>query len=519
MLAPLSPTSKTKRSPKKVTPPPAVHPAANMTKRALFLLECLHLQNWSGVDDAVWEPFQVAHLCDDGMYRIEDKSRQIAFSALCAAESVAEAILDGGSTAFVSINQDEASEKIRYAKLALENLILTSDWKQMGVRIPKLKRDNQLLLEFANGARITSLPARPPRGKARFHIVLDEFCHIKGDRDIYSAAQGFIAKGKNLRLRIGSSLMGESGQHWEISQQKIRRYTGFNRSRTPWWRTYAFCIDPEQFERAEKMTTSERVEVFGKSAIQNIYNNMPEDDFQREFEATYTDESVAWITWDEIKNNQNPDLLSQFVTVNGKNGQRIDIALRAIDQVLDWVRAGKIEAVLAAGVDVGRTKNTTEIYVVGLATTEQYPLRLAITLDVIDYDDQLEVIAYLLKKLPIMKLLIDRNGIGHNLAENLAKLFPGKAEGALFDNANKTLWATDAKMLAQQRRVPMPVNRDLGYQIHSIKRTISASKNMIFDSDKNEKHHADKFWAWALAIFAANQKPKRPGAMAVQRKR
>jgi len=100
-------------------------------------------------------------------------------------------------------------------------------------------------------------------------------------------------------------------------------------------------------------------------------------------------------------------------------------------------------------------------------------------------------------------MLIDQNGIGNQLAEQLSGRYPGKAEGTLFTNASKGLWATDAKMLVQQRKTPIPVSRDLAYQIHSIKKLVTASKNLVFDTDTNEKHHADKFWAWALALAAA----------------
>ena len=58
-------------------------------------------------------------------------------------------------------------------------------------------------------------------------------------------------------------------------------------------------------------------------------------------------------------------------------------------------------------------------------------------------------------------------------------------------------------MLVQQHKTPIPVDRDLAYQIHSIKKLVTASKNLVFDTDTNEKHHADKFWAWALALAAA----------------
>ena len=58
-------------------------------------------------------------------------------------------------------------------------------------------------------------------------------------------------------------------------------------------------------------------------------------------------------------------------------------------------------------------------------------------------------------------------------------------------------------MLFQQKRVPLPVDRDIAYQIHSIKRKVTPAKNVVYDTDANEKHHADKFWSLMLALAVA----------------
>ena len=131
-------------------------------------------------------------------------------------------------------------------------------------------------------------------------------------------------------------------------------------------------------------------------------------------------------------------------------------------------------------------------------------MRLAISLDALEFADQELVIMSVLRKLPITKMYIDQTGIGRNLAENVAKSFGSKAEGVDFTMGTKTLWATDAKMLIQKGRTPLPVDRDLAYQIHSIKKIVTPTKNLVFDTTTNEKHHADKFWAWALMLSAAN---------------
>ena len=462
------------------------------TERARFLVENLDLKSATGVDDARWEHFQLAHLQDDGTFRIEDKSRQIAWSWLIAAEAVADAILDGRDSIFVSINQEESQGKIRYAKAAYENLYVNG--------LPKIKRDSLTNIELDNGARLTSLPARSPRGRARANIYLDEFAHAKDDRRIYTAALPVTSKGG--RIRIGSSPFGATGVFWEIFEETLREYPGYRRKTTPWWHAWSFCINvAEAVKLAPAMPTAHRVELFGNDRIKAIYANMPEEDFQQEYEALFVDEARSWITWDEIQSIQDDGLWCQLVECTGGD---IGAALEAIGRV--WLEsvARKIEDGFAVGVDVGRTRNTTEIYALGLSTVDTYPLRMGITLDNMDFNSQYAVLAAVLDRLPVTKMRIDRNGIGLNLAENLEKAYPIKAEGVDFTNASKRAMATNIKMLVQQKKVPIPVDRDMAYQIHSIKRLITPSKNLVFDTETNEKHHADKFWAWALAGSEVN---------------
>jgi phage FluMu gp28-like protein len=176
----------------------------------------------------------------------------------------------------------------------------------------------------------------------------------------------------------------------------------------------------------------------------------------------------------------------------------------AISDLAEDRRLVKIEDSFAVGVDIGRTRDATEIYVLGISPTGIHPLRLAITLEKMPFVDQELVVASVLSKLPIQKMLIDRSGIGRNLAENIEGRFGSRVEGVDFTASSKTMWATDAKLLFQHKKLILPVDRDMAYQIHSIKKMITGAKNLVFDTSANEKHHADKFWALALALSAAN---------------
>lgn len=469
-----------------------------LTERAEFLVECLDLPEAAQVDGARWEQFQLAHLSDDSTFRIEDKARQIAWSFTVAAEAIANAILESESTIFVSINLEEAREKVRYAKSVYENLGMGG--------LPGIITDNILGLEFDNGARILSFPSRPPRGKAKMNIVLDEFAHVMHDKEIYVAALPIISKGG--RMRIGSSPMGAAGMHWEISQQELRAYPGYTRVRTPWWKVRAFCKDYRLPVDADQLTTEERVERYGNDRLRLIFENMPLDDFQQEYECAVIDETVSYFTWELIRKNQDENLRYWHV-------KNVDDIGPVLTEMKSAIAVGQIEKVLVGGVDIGRKKHLTEITLIGIPSQgygtgvgANTPIRLMVSLDRVKFDAQEQCLRHMMGVLPIAGMLIDENGIGMMLAENLAA--NTIAQGITFTNASKALWASELKIQMEREAVPLPKDRDLAYQIHSIKQKVTAAKNVVYDTEANEKHHADKMWALALAIWAAHEHGDRP---------
>jgi hypothetical protein len=51
--------------------------------------------------------------------------------------------------------------------------------------------------------------------------------------------------------------------------------------------------------------------------------------------------------------------------------------------------------------------------------------------------------------------------------------------------------------------VAIPRSRELASQIHSVKKMPTEAGYARFDIERNERHHADKFRALALAVHAA----------------
>src|SRR3972149_7046079 len=134
------------------------------SRRLWFLMKYMDLCEASGDPEARWQDFQVEYLNNDALLAIDKKARQVGWSWTTAAGAVADGILEKRSiSAFVSVNLEEAKEKVRYARHVLEALRSKAR--------PRLLTANATELEFDNGSRLISHPCRPVRGNATGNII------------------------------------------------------------------------------------------------------------------------------------------------------------------------------------------------------------------------------------------------------------------------------------------------------------------------------------------------------------
>lgn len=462
------------------------------SNKAQWAVEHVDIEQAAGIEYAEWEGFQLDYLNNPSRFAIDVKARQIAWSFTAALDAFADSQTIPGAKppyTFISVNLEEAREKIRYVR---------NIWEAAAPHArPRIIQDSKTSIEFSDGARFISHPCRPPRGKALGRYYLDEMAHYPFglDGEIYTAAIPGITKGGY--VRIGSSPLGASGLFWEIYTQTIKKWPGYVRRAIPWWTIRTLCKDVQTARQvADEMDTKERVYAFGTETLIEIFENMFLEGFQQEFECAWIDELTAWITWEIIKKNQQRDLVWW-------HARSVDEALQMIADIKKATVDTRIEEVLTGGVDVGRKRNLTEFIATGHGTTNQKPLRFMISLDNVEFDDQESCFEQVITQLPFTQVLIDKNGLGMQLAENLETKTGGVAQGFDFTNPNKELLAVNLRVVAESGNMPIPLNRDLAYQIHSVKKKISKSKHAVFDTEKNEKHHADKFWALALALHAS----------------
>ena len=443
------------------------------------------------------------------------KSRQTGFSFVVAIKGLVKAF-DPARTQytkqFVSYNEEDAQEKIRYARQFYDSI--PKRYKK------KLIHQTATMLEFADvggktTSRLISLPCRQPRGR-NGDICLDEFAIYlpRLSKEIYTAAS-FCTLRKGC-IEVGSTPLGTIGKFYEICTDR-ENYPNFDRYFVPWWYARVMCKDVKgAVQLAKDMPTEERVERFGTDRLISLYRNSTLEDFQQECECVFIDSSASYISLDLIYANT-PGRREDDIPLNIENDEEYfnakrDVEIHCFKDADDFIlnySPEKYGSPLYMGLDIGRISDATVFYIIGLVNGKQRSV-LRHEMRNADFDSQFDVLCRLMENLPIYRCAIDNGGIGSNLAENAQKRYGERVEQYRFSLQSKEVLAMNVKMGLERREYELDNNRDFHAQIHSIKRTPSSGGGFRYDAERNERGHADSFWAWALASYAASAKNTTP---------
>ena len=443
------------------------------------------------------------------------KSRQTGFSFVVAIKGLVKA-LDPARTQytkqFVSYNEEDAQEKIRYARQFYDSI--PNRYKK------KLVHQTATMLEFEDvgsktTSRLISLPCRPPRGK-NGDVCLDEFAIYlpRLSKEIYTAAS-FCTLRRGC-IEVGSTPLGTIGKFYEICTNR-ESYPNFDRYFIPWWYAKVMCKDVRgAVQLAKDMETAERVERFGTDRLISLFQNSTLEDFQQECECVFIDSSASYISLELIYANT-PGRREEDIPANIEKDEDYFAAKRDVeihcfkdaDELILNYSPEKYGSPLFMGLDIGRTSDATVFYIIGVINGKKRSV-LRHEMRNADFDAQTAVLNKLMENLPIYRCCIDDGGIGRNLAENAHKRYGERAELYHFDLQSKEILAMGVRTGLERREYELDNDRDFHAQIHSIKRTPSSGGSFRYDAERNEKGHADSFWAWALASYATDGKKIEP---------
>lgn len=440
------------------------------------------------------------------------KSRRVGWSFICSLKGLIKAMDPdriGYTKQFVSYNEEDALEKISYAKQFYDS-IPECDAKK------KLITDNKSMLCFQdkNGitqSRLISIPCRPPRGKGG-DISLDEFAIYtpKMQKLVYDAALPVISRGGTIEM--GSSPLGKIGQFYDILTDK--ETYDYERYNIPWWFCRDLCIDvPTAVKVAPDLSTPERVETFGTKILKMIFQNSDIDTFQQEFECSFIDSSESYISLDLIYANtpgkRDGDLdLSACENMSDEEyweyNRGIDFqTYKDLDSAILNYTPEYHGKTLYLGYDVGRHKDLSVLFLMGITPDGKKRDFARIELKNETYKKQKATILKAYRELPIYRGKIDRTGIGDNIYEDVHAEVGDRVEGVQFTQESKEILAIDVKRGLEQREFLLSNDKEFHMQIHSIKRVDKGGgKHFSYESSRDERGHADSFWAWALANAA-----------------
>ena len=162
------------------------------------------------------------------------------------------------------------------------------------------------------------------------------------------------------------------------------------------------------------------------------------------------------------------------------------------------------------GVDVGRKQDLTAVWI-GERVGDVIWTREIKNIRNLPLPTQEEILAGVLADTRVVKLLIDKTGIGPGLFEWLERRFgSGRIEGLTFTNQSKQVLANDLRQSAEDQKLRIPGDYELIEELHSVKKTVTATGLVRFDAERDEKGHADNFWGLALMVHAASAGERMP---------
>ena len=407
------------------------------------------------------DSWQVAFLHRRARYRAMAKSVQIGFSWICAMEALHLAFFyEDETSSFVSINEEDAKEKILYAQKLYDGI---EPQIRRLVPIARESTDAFWLGDRHRPSRLLSLPASSGlRGRAT-HIYLDEIDHYRPglDAQVFTAAMGRVTRAKR-RLTVGSSVFGEDTMLAHLLARD--EYRDFLKFEIPWWA----CETPEVRE-----------------GIEFQRRNMPAEDFAQEYECRRADAADSAFPQNLIRASWHPEL--------------------AVD--VDRLDA---DATFVAGYDPGGSRHPAVLTVLesvgrGWKQVSQVAIRgepLAAQRDRLDQ---------MLGLLPRCSLAIDQGGAGLQMTQELRTKWGNRVRPVVFNRSSRSEMTLGLRGLLESGGLSILHDRELAYQLNRTKRMPGGE---VVQSGTDSRSHFDKYWALALAaslITAARSVYERRG--------
>lgn len=432
-------------------------------------------------------------------YEAYNKARQIGYSWATALRVLLRAHLfppASYNAVFVSINREEAREKIRYVEQLYDG---------MKKRKKKITA-NRLEIELDTGNRIQSFPSRSVRGIPDVDLYLDEFAHIKDARTIYAGSTASTVR-QSYGVTIGSTPFGR-GPFYDVINGG-GEFKQFVVNTIPWWDSNILCRDTTLARVfAPGMRTVERVQEYALPNLMREFDNHSLETFQTEFEAAFHEYGNSVLTSEMILSCLDGDLSCPNVEIDCD-----DSRVNPMEVIKEKIKEMMYEEDITdgfIGYDVGREIHASELILLSWRGG-RLPTRFYLTLRKAPYPVQRMIITEFMHNLPIRKCVIDSQGIGNQLAQELQMTFSDRVYPMNFTELTKATMVGMLVKAFEDKLIKLYPTRRLNTQLLEVRKIFSVTGRILYRSavtsdtsgGKEFKSHADIFWSLAMAIFGA----------------
>ncbi len=152
---------------------------------------------------------------------------------------------------------------------------------------------------------------------------------------------------------------------------------------------------------------------------------------------------------------------------------------------------------------MARDNDLSVFYLVEKIEDVFYTRRLE-TLQRASFDEQEQLLDSLLGIPSLRHACIDQTGIGRQFVERAQKR-SFRVEGVTFTAALKETLAYGLKSVIERRKLRIPNDPKLVDDLRSVQQIVGSGTHCRFDAEHSSNGHADRFWALALAVYAATQ--------------
>lgn len=420
-------------------------------------------------------PYQIAWLRDQSRLKEWEKSRRIGASYVQSYEDMLDAAradkpLD---VWFSSADESAAKEYIRY--VAQWARIFNIAAQDLGETVISKNDDiKALTVQFATGKRINALSSNPKAFRSKGgKLVLDEFAFHADQEAMWKAARPIITWG--FPARIISTYNGKGNRYYRmVSEAKKAIAEG----RKPLWSLHTTTLVDAVNDGLADRILGRKLSAAERQAWIDAEREScgDEDTWQQEYMCNPVDEASAWLPWELIVACESPEA---------------GVATNPI-----------VDGECYVGWDVARTSDKSVIWAVQ-KIGDVFWTRLVVPMRRTSFAEQLDRFDVVMRMFNVRRACIDKTGLGMPIVEEAQRRWGEyRVEGVTFTGEVKQHLATYGKQLFEDKRVRIPVSRDIRDSHHSVRKTTTVAGNPRFDADRNESGHADEFWAHMLALHA-----------------